>query len=170
MESTVALLRAEISNDVRLQDGRSAERRTIWLVASASSPRNSTKVLIHDLSTSGLLIETIAELVVGDKFLVDLPEVGHTEARVVWGRQSYFGCDFQSPIPKHVVSAALLQSTFEQPDPALEELPVGTNPSSADMDSWISEFDKTKRTLGCQLIGFRRTPDGLIIAMVARAN
>jgi hypothetical protein len=119
---------------------------------------------------TGLLTETIADLKLADIIPVVHPDVEHAEARVVSSHESKFGCDFLTPFSNQIVSASLLQSSFEGPDPALEELPVGTNPSTGDMGGWISEFDKTKHASGSQLIGFRRASDGLIIAMVARTN
>jgi hypothetical protein len=96
--------------------------------------------------------------------------VEHAEARVISIRESNFGCDFLTPFSKQIVSASLLQSSFEGTDPALEELAVGTNPSFEDMESWICEFDKTRRASGSQLIGFRRVTEGLITAIVVRTN
>lgn len=67
-------------------------------------------VLIHDISSTGLLLETGAELEAFDTLDVELPEVGPTEAVVVWTSGRYFGCQFAESIPKAVVSASLLRS------------------------------------------------------------
>ena len=59
-----------------------------------------------------MLIETSAELAVGEPLEVDIPEAGASQAVVVWGNGRLFGCEFQTPIPPAAVSAALLRSDF----------------------------------------------------------
>ena len=70
-------------------------------------------VLVHDLSRTGLLIETSANLAVGADLEIDLPEAGLSEARVVWNSGHYFGCQFHHPLSKGGLSAALLKSPSE---------------------------------------------------------
>lgn len=72
-------------------------------------------VTIRDLSLTGLLVETSAELEAGDRFDVELPHVGRTRATVVWHDARLRGCKFERPIPKAALSAALLRG---DPSPA----------------------------------------------------
>lgn len=76
---------------------------------------------IHDISNTGLLLETGASLAEGQKFNVDLPEIGVTQAKVVWASARYFGCRFDAPVPKAAVSAALLRNPIPLADPESEE-------------------------------------------------
>jgi len=168
-------LQAEISQDLLSQDSRGAVRRTLRLVVLTSVTQSGwSTASIHDLSESGLKIETAARLAVEEVIVVDLPIIGTVEARVVWKRGSAFGCEFLSPISKAAVSAALLQGYAEAPDadvePRIEELPIGISPSVEEVVEWKSEFDQSKGPRGYQLLGFRQTPDGLIIALVTRTN
>ena len=111
-------LLAEIRADTPILDERSAARRTLRLEVSAYSSRDATKALIHNLSETGLLIETSANLQVAEALQVDLPHVGTTTALIVWSREQFFGCEFISPVSKAAVSAALLRAPaqpVEQP-------------------------------------------------------
>ena len=92
-------------------DRRRANRRVLRLqVAGMMSDRPGEDVLIHDLSASGLLIETSADLAVGARLEIELPEAGRREARVVWGDGRYFGCQFGSPVATAALSAAQLRN------------------------------------------------------------
>jgi hypothetical protein len=93
------------------QRGRTAVRRKLRVVAQGSrSLQPSTPVVIHDLSETGVLIETEAELLVGEQLDVRLPESGARAAKVVWNSGRYFGCQFRHPVSRAAVSAALLRS------------------------------------------------------------
>lgn len=72
-------------------------------------------VTIHDLSLKGLLLETSAELAIGDAIEIELPEVGWTGSVVVWRRQTFYGCQFDAAIPKAVLSAARLRGDPGRP-------------------------------------------------------
>jgi len=78
-------------------------------------------VTIHDISNTGLLLETGASLAERQKFDVELPEIGVTQATVVWASARYFGCRFNAPVSRAAVSAALLRNPIVLADPASEE-------------------------------------------------
>jgi hypothetical protein len=87
---------------------RTARRRKLHLGSALSL--TGDRVVIHDLSREGILIETSAKLCKSDLLQVDLPEFGAANARVVWSSGNFFGCEFHGRIPKMAVSAALLRS------------------------------------------------------------
>ncbi|MGI8610771.1 MAG: PilZ domain-containing protein [Sphingomicrobium sp.] len=90
---------------------RSAARRTLRLQAlGATAAQSAAQVTIHDLSLTGLLIETSADLAAGERIDVEVPEAGQTEAKVVWSSGRFFGCRFKRPIPPAALSSAILQS------------------------------------------------------------
>jgi hypothetical protein len=103
----VALL-AQIRTDAPILDERSAARRTLRLQVPTSLSGDATEALIHNLSEAGLLVETGAELQVGEALQIELPHAGGATAIVVWTRGSFAGCEFAAPISKAAVSAALL--------------------------------------------------------------
>jgi len=98
---------------IESRNRRSAPRRELSL--GMVLPETGDEVVIHDLSATGMLIETGADLATFEQLQLDLPEVGQTVATVMWSSGCYFGCEFHKPIPKAAISAALLQSPFEQP-------------------------------------------------------
>lgn len=90
---------------------RGAARRRLQLeTAGASEATPNIRVVIHDLSVSGLLLETFAQFSVGERIELQLPEAGAAEALIVWNSGRYFGCRFAQPISTAAVSAALLLS------------------------------------------------------------
>jgi hypothetical protein len=68
------------------------------------------RALLHNLSETGLLIETFDDLAVGEGIQVDLPEAGGRSAKVVWRSDRLFGCQFEQPIAHAAISAARLRS------------------------------------------------------------
>ena len=109
-------LLAELRTDARTVDERGAARRTLRLEVQASvSSRDAPMALILNLSERGLLIETAADLAVGETIQVDLPEARASPARIVWTNGAFFGCVFINPVSRAAVSAALLLAPVEQP-------------------------------------------------------
>ena len=101
-------------------DRRGSVRRALRLaVESDGASRGSAQATIHDLSLTGVLIETSTPLAPGESFGVDLPEVGKVQASVVWSSGEFYGCQFSEPISTATLSAALLRS---QP----RDAPVGS--------------------------------------------
>ncbi|WP_030539233.1 helix-turn-helix domain-containing protein [Sphingobium sp. DC-2] len=80
-----------------------------------------TNVVIHDLSTAGMLIETEARLDIGQVVTVSLPEADNRAARVVWRDGALFGCRFEEPLPQAAVSATKLRSAVAAPPVEKEE-------------------------------------------------
>ena len=100
----------------RLERVEGASRRgsaRLKLNLDISLAGSGTEVVIHDLSSDGMLVETAVSLKKGARLQVELPEAGATIARVVWNSGDYFGCQFDKPIPKAALSAALLRNPFE---------------------------------------------------------
>jgi len=110
----MALL-AQITKATEPRDARGSARRTVRLQVAASTARDTAAALVHDLSETGLRIETRAALNVGDTLDVELPRAGTVSTRVIWKRGRSFGCNFDKRVSKAVVSAALLLSPAKVP-------------------------------------------------------
>jgi len=80
------------------------------------------EVLIHNLSVTGFLIETSADLTCGETLHVELPEGGPLAASVVWQRGQFYGCQFAVQAPASMVSAAALRSAIV---PSRSQTPSG---------------------------------------------
>lgn len=114
-------------------DRRGWTRRSLSLVSSLQ--KTGSDVTIHDVSATGLLMETAAELDVFDALEIELPEAGFTAAVVVWSSGRFYGCQFKNRISQAAISAALLRSPPSQPgdtplqlhlpEPALQPEGVG---------------------------------------------
>jgi hypothetical protein len=102
-------------------DRRGSARRALRLdVESTVESRGMAHVTIHDLSLTGVLIETSTPLAAGEIFEVDVPGTGNVEATVVWNSGEFYGCQFQESISTAALSAALLRS------PPRDEAPVSS--------------------------------------------
>lgn len=102
---------AELHLEPEASERRGSARRRLQLITEGTMPSSEdARVVILDLSVTGLLIESSAPLSVGDLLTVNLPEARTAEAIVMWNSGRYFGCKFTGPIPAAVVSAAQLLS------------------------------------------------------------
>jgi hypothetical protein len=135
----------------RLQEGKSSDRRGAprrRLALGSSLEATGEAVTIHDLSSSGMLIETAANLARGQDLEIELPHVGNVDAEVVWTSGRYFGCEFGEPLSKAAVSAALLRS-----EPPVERIEVVPRVKAVEA-SQSGEFDdvyEEKAPLGVRL-------------------
>jgi hypothetical protein len=77
-------------------------------------PETGDEAVIHDISATGMLIETSADLATFEQLQLELPEVGTRVATVIWSSGQYFGCEFHETIPQAAISAAVLQSPFDR--------------------------------------------------------
>ena len=99
-----------------------APRRKLSLQAnSARASGEAASVSIHDISASGLLLESKVAIDVDEKIDIDLPHAGVTAARVVWNSGNLYGCQFDAPISAATLSAAQLRSAVHE---SVEAIPV----------------------------------------------
>lgn len=103
-------LSAEILTERLIGDDRSAVRRTLRLGVSTYTSGDVAMALILNISETGLLIETVVRLAVGETLFVDLPEASASAIRVVWTDNLLAGCEFVDPVSMGAVSAAQLMS------------------------------------------------------------
>jgi hypothetical protein len=101
--STAVQLTSPRTNENR----RTALRRSLRLKAVLADC--DVEIVIHDISATGMLIQTAHELAPGETLTLDLPERGSTAATVAWNSGSYYGCEFELSLPAAAVSAAVLR-------------------------------------------------------------
>jgi len=86
-------------------------RRTLRLrLHGAKATGVEVEVLVHNISATGLLLESEIELALGDRIEVSLPHAGATWAKVIWSSTRIYGCQFDTPISPATLSAAQLRS------------------------------------------------------------
>lgn len=88
---------------------RGEGRRTLRLGTTGKFARGEGAVTVHNLSETGLLIESREPLAQGDTFAVELPQAGEQMAEVVWADAPMFGCRFAEPLDTAALSAAQLR-------------------------------------------------------------
>lgn len=125
---------AELQTEDQNLPARSAVRRQLRLHVPAVAGPTASRVLVHNISTTGLLVESDKALSLSELVEVELPELGMTNARVVWSSDGFYGCQFETPVAGRVISAAQLRSPPERrddafpaplPDPLPVEIPIG---------------------------------------------
>lgn len=101
-------------------------RRTLQLQAQGALVSGlATNVIIHNVSATGMLVESDVALTPGEGIAVDLPQMGVTPAKVVWTSGKLFGCQFEAPISSAALSAAQLRSAVTAPvDLAMLQRPL----------------------------------------------
>ena len=96
-------------------DPRRSVRHTLRLEASGSTADGKhAQVTVHNISASGVLLETAAVLDVGETFAIDLPEAGERRAIVSWASAAFYGCQFEEPLSPAQVAAAQLRGTVAE--------------------------------------------------------
>lgn len=88
-----------------------AARRQLRLESEGSTASGQTaRVLIHNVSATGLLIESTVALTEAERIEIALPEVGTASAHVVWIDADFYGCRFDTPVPPTALTALELYS------------------------------------------------------------
>ena len=106
------------------------------------------EVVIHDLSSTGVLLQTSAKLEAFDSLEIELPEVGATHAYVVWTSGDFFGCEFARPIPRAALSAAQLRNPIAGPTAK----PTEQSGSSEALAKQLSFAVKMRIILGASIL------------------
>lgn len=88
-------------------DDRAGTRYRLLLDASIEHDQDGlTDVVIHDLSATGLLLETKASLPEQSEIAIDLPGAGTAVARIVWSSGTFRGGQFSIPLTETAVKVA----------------------------------------------------------------
>lgn len=104
---------AFISAPLDPADRRGAARRVIRIGLDIAETPGSQPLMIIDLSRTGMLLRTDADLRVGEKIRVQLPEAGTVHAEIVRRSGNELGAKFNVPIRKSAVSAVVLASPID---------------------------------------------------------
>ena len=109
----------QIHGSIRQQsnsgDMRGAARWDIRLEVPGSTEDGHTNLVIHDISTAGMLIEAKPQLQIGQAISVSLAGEASIVARVVWQNAPLFGCRFDQPLAQATLSAIRLRHPVNHP-------------------------------------------------------
>jgi DNA-binding XRE family transcriptional regulator len=104
-------------------DKRHEPRRKLSLLASGlRHDGTGLEVQIHNISGTGLLLESDVKLAAGDRIEIELPHAGDITAAVIWASGRLFGCQFEGPVSPATLSAVELKSAVD-PAPAIAPAP-----------------------------------------------
>lgn len=153
-------------------DRRETPRWNIDLLVTLPPEQGQRHARVRNLSEGGMMLETDADLDVGDVLSVNLDGVLLVDATIVWRQEQGYGCQFLETIPSAVISAAILQAPVDSSDdlatePRFEEFPIGLRPTMGELAAWKSEFERKHAPKGLRLVAFRQTEGGLLIAIAS---
>jgi transcriptional regulator with XRE-family HTH domain len=122
-------IKAHLDQPVSSQDKRGAPRRALRLETSGTLPGGQeANVTLHNISATGLLLETGLGLAVGEELTLDLPETGRVAARIVWRSESLYGCAFATPLGAGALAAAQLLALSVEQSPLPTPAPAPATP------------------------------------------
>ncbi len=97
-------------------DERRAVRHQLLLETSGALPSGAeANVVVHNVSSTGMLLETALPLGREQRIEVDLPEAGKVWAQVAWSSGMLFGCQFDTPLSVGSLSATQLRASAPLP-------------------------------------------------------
>lgn len=134
----MALL-AKMERGARVSNSRTASRRKLSLVAhGVTAAQEFATVVIHDLSETGVLIETKVQLSTGEPLEIDIQEAGTVAATVVWSSGQFFGCQFERRLSKAAVSASILRNAARPPAMQMTDAAVTNDiaPAGQALEKW----------------------------------
>lgn len=106
----MAAIPAQLDAPIEAGSRRSGPRRTLHLQAQGLSSMGGAEVIVLDISTTGLLLQTTGELSADETIALELPGASRVNATVKWSTGAFYGCEFAQPVSEAFVSAALLRS------------------------------------------------------------
>lgn len=105
---------------------RRSTRHNLHLQAEGTRAEgDEIEVLIHNISESGMLIESVAPLAEGDPIMIELPLAGPVMAITIWSSGRLFGCRFEQPLSRGALSAAQLRGAVEGGMSANDDMEAG---------------------------------------------
>lgn len=125
-----------------------AERKRLLLeTRGALKSGAEASVTVHNLSETGLLIETSVELDIGESIDLVLPQVEGIRARVVWSSGPLYGCAFEAAVPQATLSAVQLRSAV-QTEIGLVENPAPAGPAAVGGESFGERLHRLRKLRG----------------------
>ncbi|WP_197411389.1 MULTISPECIES: helix-turn-helix domain-containing protein [unclassified Sphingopyxis] len=99
-------------------NGRASRRQLRLPLHGSKAAGAEIEALVHNISATGMLVESKVPLAIGEIVEVNLPHSGKTATRVIWTSGGIAGCQFEIPISPATLSAAQLRSVVGVDAPA----------------------------------------------------
>lgn len=126
---------------------RAMRRRLLLETHGALASGLETQVLVHNVSETGLLLETQEELEIDEAIDLDLPEAGTTRAHVMWASGRLYGCAFDIALSSATLSAAQLRSAVQN-DAGIGPAPVPAGPAAIGGESLGERLHRLRKLRG----------------------
>lgn len=126
---------------------RANRRRLLLKTQGALETGLSTQVLVHNVSATGLLLETADEMEIAETIDLSLPETGVVRASVVWASGRFYGCAFETPLSPAVLSAVQLRGAVQGAD-AESPSPVPPGPAVIGGESLGERLHRLRKLRG----------------------
>lgn len=128
---------------------RNARRNLRLQTQGVSTASGAAEVLVHNISASGLLLESQVALAPGEEIAIDLPHAGTTAARVVWASDRLYGCEFDVALSAGALSAVELRSTVSRDIASPDKQPA--SPPAEDFGHRLKQLRKAKGLTQAQM-------------------
>ena len=120
---------------------RESDRRVLRLEAQVATPSGENGSQIHNLSRTGMLVQSSADVPVGTGIEVEMPGGTRHRAEVVWRDAQLLGCRFDKPLSQSTLSAALLRAAPAAPPVANTALLVDNEALARLREHWDFEHE-----------------------------
>jgi hypothetical protein len=98
-------------------EDRGAPRYRLLLeVGGEAGAAGAVPIAIRDVSRTGLLVETQAELGGGSELNLDIPGLRSLSARIVWSSGNYYGAEFGTPLSPEELRSVYASSKVVWPE------------------------------------------------------
>jgi len=105
-------------------NGRASRRQLRLPLHGSKATGAEIEALVHNISATGMLVESRLPLEIGEVIDVNLPHSGKTATKVIWTSGRLAGCQFEMPISPATLSAAQLRSVVRPDAHAPDDLPA----------------------------------------------
>ena len=134
---------AYLEDDRQPKGKRRSTRRNLRLeTQGVSAAHGATEVLVHNISASGLLLESRLPLAPNEEIEIELPHAGTTAARVVWASGQLYGCEFDVALSAGALSAVELRSTVSR------DISSPDKPASAPVEEFGFRLKQLRKAKG----------------------
>jgi transcriptional regulator with XRE-family HTH domain len=115
------------------------------------SSGNAMNAVVHDLSEAGLLLQTSAQLSVGERIEVVLPHASQ-EASVAWGINDFFACRFERRTGRAAPGGARRRNGEQLASPAPGDLAKPGNEAAGE-EAFGTRLRRLRQDKGISLVG-----------------